>query len=185
MLSIFVAATLALQTPKYPADPPAIMVYWEPGHTFPSPGFHIDVAIWEDGRAIWREPRAKYERQKDGHWILNKGRYYAATLKPNEVRAAMEQLEKQGILGKKFESYILVDGNFTEQNLRYRGMSTSLAANGGFEPNPTASNAAEARKSRNAWLGIDHAIKLLIPRKGTPTVEPPTAVWINWLRPEN
>ena len=185
MLPLLVATLCVAAAPGYPKEAPAILIYWVPGYTFPSPGWHLDVAIWDDGTAIWREPFAKWEPDRQRHWSLSKGSYFRATLKQNDVRAAMEQLEKQKILGEKFESYIVVDGNYTEEDLRYRGKFTTLAMNGVLGGRVAASNAVKSKKSTDAWLSIFHSVKLLLPSKGTPTVEPPDSAWMNWRRPEN
>ena len=75
--------------------PPCLAIFWLPGMTWTPVSAEVEIAVWPDGRVIWRDtPVGLYDAERK----LRTGRYWEGKVSENAVREALADLRKSGAM---------------------------------------------------------------------------------------
>ena len=164
---------IALQSPSvdHPnASLPAILIYWEPGMSYPTPPNEVIVAVWPDGRIVWRRPAEIWSKQRGE---MTAGRYYKASVSPQQVQATLTYLDKNGLTSQDGGGLLTPDADNVFEVIRRRGRTTQL----GFSER--AYSTGPLARFHNAglqmWLLVKERTLALVPKAGRPIPHPTPA----------
>jgi hypothetical protein len=160
-------------TPK-----PVILIYWEPGMTTEFMEEELEVAIWESGRVIWRDPPPAWKRT-GSKWGMAPGKFYEAQIGSKAVADVLASLRKAKVMNAKGWvnyppdascTHVLVRLGKDKLELRSATNDPEVRAPGRW-PEPLWTN------GRNAWLLIRKLSRGLIPGKGKEIPLPKVSSW--------
>ncbi|HVT13482.1 MAG TPA: hypothetical protein VHE55_14555 [Fimbriimonadaceae bacterium] len=156
------------QVPKLETRP-AFFVYFTPGF---GPGLgrnEFEVAIWADGKVIWRDKLPIWQR-KNGKWAILASDYVEANVGPAKVRAALDRIETAGAFRMDRQGEQWVDSSYTTIQVLDGRRKLRLYAS--VEPTHTPSP-----PWAKAWVLVRKEVKSLIPKAGKHRKRPDDTLW--------
>ncbi|MEA2553185.1 MAG: hypothetical protein QOJ65_1361 [Fimbriimonadaceae bacterium] len=156
------------QTPKaataFSKDLPAMVVYWRSdGLSLPYKPDQLRVAVWRDGRILWREPQNIWKKKPE--WTLTKGVYYEANIGAKLARKTLDELKSKSI--HKFNGWgaMSPDTSDTFEIIRDASVTTQLGLSDYLDSEKLARD-ARFKGGWPTWKLIRDKIAALIPRNG-------------------
>lgn len=78
---------------------PAVLIKWVPGRGANPIRDEFEVAVWPDGRMVWRDTKISWAKGASG-WSLNRGTYYQGNVDPEAVTALLSEARENGVFSK-------------------------------------------------------------------------------------
>jgi hypothetical protein len=155
---------------------PAIFIEFAQGRTRDPQVGEFEVAVWDDGRIVWRDPAPVYA-QKNGVWRLQPGKYYQAVVPRSAIRAALDRLRKAGVYGTDDGLSYPPDASHTAITVRDGKRRVHLTSWHEPDGQDSSSNRPKHAEAVKAWRAIRKEVKALIPSKGKPIARPDCSDW--------
>jgi hypothetical protein len=179
LASVLAALTAFVAVAQQAKDVPVILLYWDSdGATWRPEPKDVELAVWADGRVVWRDKPREMIRV-NGEWEWNNSDHYRGKVDPRKVAKALAEIRGTGAIGTKDWFLVPPDGSWTRILVRDKKRVLKLTSSG--EPSPTVQYGRDPNaypKQLKAWQKVRYLATALRPAKREKIKAPNPDPWI-------